>query len=511
MRQKKKTKNNKIIIAPQKGRQEMAMNVKADVIIYGGAAGSGKSRLLLMRPLLHIKDPDFTAIMFRRTQEALKKGGSLWPESKKLYNQFKTKINNKDRKHEFRSGAVIAFDGLQNEGDEESNHQGAQYSFIGFDEGTHFTEAQVTYMIGRLRSEADNDSYCMITCNPDVDSWLLKWVEPYLDEEGYPIREKGGQVRYFASNDGVTVFADTKEELQKLYPDQCYVIDDEGNKHDVVMSYTFIDGNIYDNPALIKNEPKYLAKLKGQSRVNQARLLHGNWYAREEASGYWKREWVQEKRTPLGCTTVRAVDKAATEVSEVNRSPDYTASIQMSKDRDGYFYISANFHKDFRDDNSDIFGRFRKRAGARDNLILKQAQKDGDDCKIIFAIDPGAAGKVEFHQSAKTLASEGFVVKPDPMPIQKSKLKRFEPFASACENGLVFIDTESFPNKQTLEAFYAELEGFDGSRSTASRKDDWADVCASAFNYLSKQTVLYNVPVRGGKGNLKNTIFNRSF
>ena len=47
-----------IVIAPQKGKQELALNLDVDVLIYGGAAGSGKSRLLLMKPLKYMNDPD---------------------------------------------------------------------------------------------------------------------------------------------------------------------------------------------------------------------------------------------------------------------------------------------------------------------------------------------------------------------------------------------------------------------------------------------------------------------
>lgn len=486
------------------------MNVKADVIVFGGAAGSGKSRLLLLRPLQHIDDPNFTGIIFRRTQEALKKGGSVWPESKKLYRPLKTKCNEKDRKHYFDSGAVLAFDGLQHVGDEENNYQGSQFSFIGFDEGTHYEESQILYLIGRLRSDAENDSYCMITCNPDPDSWLLKWVEWYLDEEGYPIREKGGTIRYFITIDDSPVFADSEEELIKNFPEQCFVTDDKGEKHKVISTYTFIDGTIYDNPALIRQEPKYLAKLKGQSRVNQARLLHGNWYAREEGSNYWKRDWCKNKKAPINAVSVRAYDKAGSEPSEVYKYPDFTASIKLSKNREGFYYIQGSFHPDFKDDGSDILGRFRKRAGARDALILAQAQDDGTDIKIVLPQDPGSAGKTEYQEAAKRLVTEGFVVKQDPMPTQKSKLKKFEPFASACENGLVFIDESTFPNKKTLEAFYKELEAFDGERSTGIRKDDWCDTIATAFNFLSKQIIILPLTLTASSNSKKHELLNQN-
>jgi predicted phage terminase large subunit-like protein len=478
------------IIAPQPGRQSLAMNIQADVIIFGGAAGAGKSRLLLMRPLLHMDDPNFTGVIFRRTQEALKKGGSVWPESKKLYRPLNTHVNNKDRKHTFKSGAVLAFDGLKDVGDEERNYQGSQFSFIGFDEGTHFEEQQVIYMISRLRSDAENDAYCMITCNPLPQTWLLKWVQPYLDEGGYPIREKGGLIRYFLTINNQPIFSDTKEWLEENYPDRAFVPDGEGGLKSVVMSYTFIDGNIFDNPELMRNEPKYLAKLRGQSRVNQARLIDGCWYAREEATGYFKREWVKNKKPPLEVIRCRAYDKAAMEPSEERPYPDYTACVLLSKDKHGFYYIQGNYHEEFKDPGSNVYGRFRKRPGERDSLIIKQAKQDGIDTKVVFAIDPGQAGQVEFQESAKKLVQERFVVKADPMPNNKNKVTRFSPFASACENGLVFIDEESFGNKDTLETYLSELESFNGDRSTSGYKDDYTDSSASAFNYLASAQVI---------------------
>ena len=48
------------------------------------------------------------------------------------------------------------------------------------------------------------------------------------------------------------------------------------------------------------------------------------------------------------------------------------------------------------------------------------------------------------------------------MPSNKAKLKRFEPFAVAAQNGLVKIVESDFPNQETLNAFYKELEAFDG-------------------------------------------------
>jgi len=105
--------------------------------------------------------------------------------------------------------------------------------------------------------------------------------------------------------------------------------------------------------------------------------------------------------------------------------------------------------------------------------------------------DPGSGGKSEFLQSSKELMAEGFIVRKDSAPTTAKKLKKFEPFSAASQNGLISIVESSFDRK-TLDAIYKELEGFDGERSSRVKKDDWADAFATAFNYISQKR---NVPI----------------
>ena len=215
-----------------------------------------------------------------------------------------------------------------------------------------------------------------------------------------------------------------------------------------------------------------------------------NLFRSEENYHYFLRQWVHKvDKIPLNTISCRGWDKATSEPSEVNPTPDFTASIKLHKDKDGRFFITGSWHESNRDKDLEVNGKFRKRPGERDLCILNQAKSDGSDTHIVFPIDPGA-GKVEYIESSKKLAEEGFVVKSDPMPNNKSKLTRFEPFASACENGLVSIVESSFGDKKTLEAFYKEMEAFDGERSTAHRKDDWPDALASSYNYLCRKKVI---------------------
>lgn len=477
-----------IIIKPQKGKQELALNIEVDVLIYGGAAGSGKSRLLLMKPLAFMDDPNFECVFFRRTTKALDKAGSLWPEGKKLYRPFNPKIRQQAHQIIFDSGATITMDHLEhNELTAEANHQGTQYSAVFFDELTHFSQEAFLYMIGRLRSASEADSFCMASCNPDFDSWVLNWVEWYLDESGTPDPDKCGTIRYFVTVDERPVFADTREELIEAYPDLCYQKDNDGNEVLVPpQSFAFIGGTIFDNPALIKANPGYLASLKAQTAVNRARLLDGNWYARPEGSGYFLRSWLNKVDKPPNGITVRAWDKASSEPSDVERFPDFTASVKMIKSRDGRYCIVGDYHPENEDRHGPYKGKFREKPGARDTLMVKQALHDKKHCVVILPVDPGQAGKTEFQESAKKFIEHGIPVKADPAPSNKSKLTKFSPFSSACELGLVDIVESSFPDAQTLNQFYKELEAFDGERSTRQRKDDIPDACASAFNTLAE-------------------------
>ena len=71
----------KVVFRPQKGKQEKFLACSADICIYGGAAGGGKSYALLLEPLRHIGNKQFAAVTFRRTNPQILSPGGLWSES----------------------------------------------------------------------------------------------------------------------------------------------------------------------------------------------------------------------------------------------------------------------------------------------------------------------------------------------------------------------------------------------------------------------------------------------
>lgn len=467
------------------------------------SGNSGKSRLLLLKALkFAYKDPLFGGILFRKNTTAHRKPGGLFTEAKKLFSILRPHVREQAMEMEFREtgGGTLKFDHLENDNvTAETNHQGTQYSMVGFDELTHFTQYEMLYLLGRLRSESST-SFMLATCNPDGDSWVLKWVLPWLDEAGFPNPDMNGKELYFIIDKDEPVFSPDPEELKRNYPEVCF--QENPNTGEIVViepqSIVVLLGNIFDNPELIRLNPKYLASLKAQTALKRAQLLDGCWFARVQEESFFSREWlnvIKYKDVPNNMKYMRAWDKAVSVPTEAYRYPDYTTSVKMAKDENGNIYIFGDFDMDARDEGSKVYGRFRRLPGDRDNLILNQSKIDGDEVIVVLPKDPSGAGLIEYTESAKKLILEGFQVKPDAMPGNKKKLQRFMPFSSACQNGFVYIVEDSFPNKETLDHFYKELESFNGERSTAMLKDDIPDAAASCFNTLAKEQLFKAVAI----------------
>lgn len=325
----------------------------------------------------------------------------------------------------------------------------------------------------------------VISCNPDPDHYLRLMIDWYLDEDGYPIPERDGVIRYFIQMSGQYIWADTREELIEKYKSPTF--------EPKPISFSFISALIYDNPLMIANNASYLAFLEGLNEVDKARLLYGNWNARPKGSTLFDWDWLKKAdHVPYGALTVRSYDLAGTEPSDINTHPDYTASIKVSKDKNGFFYLSGDYHPLFTDSGSGVLGQMRKLSGARNQIMLRQAEQDGEDVSIIIPQDPNSAGKAVYEDLVKFFMEGGFKVKKDPVAHNKSKMSRFEPFANAASNGLVYIVESSF-DRTTLENIKMRLTSFTGERSTKLYKDDVPDCIATGVNYLNTAKV-YTVP-----------------
>jgi hypothetical protein len=181
---------------PQSGPQTAFLASPADIVVYGGAAGGGKSFGLLLEPLRHAQKPDFRAVVFRRTSPQITAGGGLWDTAAKVYPRLGADPNRSALKYRFPSGAEVAFRHLQHE-ETKHDYDGSQLALIGFDELTHFTATQFFYLLSRNRSTAGVRPYVRATCNPDAGSWVKPFIQWWIDPlTGYPIPERVGVLRW---------------------------------------------------------------------------------------------------------------------------------------------------------------------------------------------------------------------------------------------------------------------------------------------------------------------------
>jgi Terminase large subunit, T4likevirus-type, N-terminal len=184
-------------IRPQPGPQTTFLSCPADIAIYGGAAGGGKTWALLIDALRHYEVTGYTAVIFRRTFPEIVAPGALWTESEGLYALTGATPKLGVREWRFPNGAVIAMRHLQHDQDRLA-WQGAQVAWIGFDELTHFSADQFWYLLSRNRSTCGIRPCVRASCNPDPDSWVAEFIAWWINQDtGQPIPERAGKLRWF--------------------------------------------------------------------------------------------------------------------------------------------------------------------------------------------------------------------------------------------------------------------------------------------------------------------------
>lgn len=439
-------------IGPQPGPQTTFLASAADIAIYGGAAGGGKSWALLMEPLRHVANKDFGAVLFRRTTVQVRNEGGLWDESEKLYPLIGAAPREHVLEWDFASGAKVSFAHLEHD-KTVLNWQGAQIPLIGFDELTHFSAKQFWYMVSRNRSMCGVKPYIRATCNPDADSWVAEFIAWWIDQEtGFAIPERAGVLRWFVRVGDAIIWADRPEDL-------AHHVDPINGEPIPPKSVTFIPAKLTDNAMLMAADPGYLANLMALPTVERERLLGGNWKIRPAAGLYFRREWCQVvDAIPAGAKFCRGWDLGATPKTESN-DPDWTAGTKIGKLPDGR-YIVADHRRD------------RTSPAGVERMIKNTADADGVEVEVSLPQDPGQAGKSQVARLVTLLA--GYRVRSTPET--GDKITRFGGFSAQAEAGNVLVLRGAWN-----ETWFTELEGF-----PEGAHDDDADATSRAFNALLK-------------------------
>lgn len=274
-------------IEPQESFQMDFMSSSADIVVGGGAGGAGKTFALLMEFLRHKNVKQWGGVIFRRTMPQIKSEGGLWDTSMTIY-PFAGGTPKESTSEWIFKDSKLKFSHLEYEKDI-INWQGAQIPFIGFDELTHFTKKQFFYLLSRNRSLCGIKPYVRATCNPDPDSWVAEFISWFIDEDGWPIENRCGKLRYFIIRNENYIWGNTKQEVIEQVPDIAEIARKNGvSVEDLIKSMTFIPGSIYHNKKLIQTNPEYLANLLSQDEATRAQLLDGNWKIRTDGLGLFE-------------------------------------------------------------------------------------------------------------------------------------------------------------------------------------------------------------------------------
>lgn len=263
--------------APRSKPQEWALESAAEEIFYGGAAGGGKTDLLIGAALTRHRK----SIIFRREypqlREIINRTGEIlaeYPASR--YN---------DQAHVWKNlpgGRSLEFGAMQHIKDREK-YQGRPHDLKGFDEITQFHPDQYKFVSGWLRSTVPGiQKRCLCTGNPPTTpdgEWVIQYWRPWLDPQ-YDAPAVPGELRWFISTQ------DGDEEVDG--PNQ---ISYKGRMV-TPRSRTFIPARLSDNPFLA--DSGYDAVLESLPEPLRSQLLFGDFSVRMEGDP-WQvipTEWI---------------------------------------------------------------------------------------------------------------------------------------------------------------------------------------------------------------------------
>ncbi len=226
--------------------------------LYGGAAGGGKSDALVVEALRQVGIPHYKALIVRKTYPQL---AELIDKSLNYYPRAypKARYNASAHTWNFPSGAKILFGSMQYTKDR-TRYQGQAYDFIGFDELTHFTWDEYSYLFSRNRPNGPGTRvYIRASANPGGVGH--GWVKERFVTAGKPM---------------TTIWEDVTWR------------DPSGQEHRARQSRIFVQSSVFDNPALLNNDPDYVRRLASMPEAERKALLYGDW---DTFSGQVFTEW----------------------------------------------------------------------------------------------------------------------------------------------------------------------------------------------------------------------------
>lgn len=262
---------------PNPGPQADAMASEADILLYGGAAGGGKSALEIGA---YFRD-HYSGLVLRR--EAVQLDGLIQFCKEIGEPSFGKYVGGNENVFKRADGGRLRFAGL-NQPDDWRKHAGNARDFMAFDEAGEFLAEQVFSLIGWLRSVRPGQRCrAILGSNPPRGGdgeWLIEefapWIDPMFPDAAIP-----GDLRWAIRVGGTTEWVEGPGVYSR------------GGEDYTAMSRTFIPARLDDNPYL--KDTNYRAVLQGLPEPLRSQLLYGDFLAGRE-DHEWQvipSEWVE--------------------------------------------------------------------------------------------------------------------------------------------------------------------------------------------------------------------------
>lgn len=287
---------------PLPGPQSMAYHSDAAVLGYGGAAGGGKTDLMLGKAVNKHK----VSYILRR--EATQMQGIYTRMADIMGNT--DGFNKSDKIWRLGPDKLVRFGSTPNLGDE-MNYQGQARDFLGLDETANFLRQMVVFLMGWVRTTDPNQpTQSVLTFNPPTTAegrWLVEYFAPWIDPK-HPNPALPGEKRYFAFVDGQEIEVVEREPFQF------------GNELVIPQSRTFVPSRISDNPFLVRTN--YMATLQALPEPLRSQMLYGDFQAGmsddpwqviptswvQRAMDRWQRKVPKPECNSLGVDVARGGD-----------------------------------------------------------------------------------------------------------------------------------------------------------------------------------------------------------
>jgi hypothetical protein len=376
-------------------KQFSFINAENYEALLGGGVGGGKTSALLMAYLTYVDIPGYHGLILRRTIKSATYSGGPLQRSREWFNNTDAHWNEAEKKWTFPSGATLTFGYIDNENDI-YQYQGTQWSYLGFDELTHFCPDWYFYLVyERMRQNKE------------------------LSEQGVKIR-----TRATANPDGPYFPFVMEHFVNPGSPERLY-----------------IPSTLADNPGIDAED--YLKRLANLPEDRKRKMIEGIWEPDPPKTAIWKMEWIErnkmresevseikiphmgeffkEERPFKYIGSYIGVDPA---VTSRDKSDD-TGIVLASFGNDGNIYVRADLTGKYTPDETVTVIRrlYRKLKEQGESVHIRYESNQGGDYV-------GTMIRTEFDPSDQL----GLVVG---IPSRLSKEERAMPLAQKYEKGLV--------------------------------------------------------------------------